>query len=48
MAVNVLLASLENDEIPNTLQAYSKIEIDYIYQELKSVMSVYEKGICGL
>lgn len=48
MAVNVLLASLENDEIPNALQAYSKIEIDYIYQELKSVMSVYEKGICGL
>lgn len=48
MAVNLLLASLENDEIPSTLQTYTKAERDYIYQELKTVMNVYENGVCGL
>lgn len=48
MSVNKLLASLENDEIPNSLLSYSKTERDYIYQELKTVMNVYENGICGL
>lgn len=48
MAVNLLLASLENDEIPHSLQIYTKTERDYIYQELKTVMNVYENGICSL
>lgn len=47
-AVNLLLANLENDEIPDSLQIYTKTELDYIYQELKAVMNVYENGICGL
>lgn len=48
MAVNLLLASLENDEITHSLQIYTKTERDYIYQELKTVMNVYENGICSL
>lgn len=48
MAVNLLLASLDNDEIPSSLQTYTKAERDYIYHELKTVMNVYENGICGL
>ncbi|HMT91785.1 hypothetical protein [uncultured Thiothrix sp.] len=48
MAVNLLLASLDNDEIPSSLQIYTKAERDYIYHELKTVMNVYENGICGL
>ena len=48
MAVNHLLASLEQHEIPSALQAHTQAERDYIYQELKSVMQVYETGACGL
>lgn len=48
MAVNHLLASLEQHEIPNALQAHTQAERDYIYQELKSVMQIYETGACGL
>lgn len=48
MAVNLLLASLDNDEIPSALQIYTKTERDYIYHELKTVMNVYENGVCGL
>ncbi len=48
MAVNKLLYTLDNDEVPELLQAYSLPERNYIYQELKTVMNVYENGICGL
>lgn len=48
MAVNQLLTRLEQHEIPTALQAHTKAERDYIYQELKSVMQVYETGTCGL
>ena len=47
MAVNQLLTRLEQHEIPTALQAHTKAERDYIYQELKSVMQVYETGTCG-
>ncbi len=48
MAVNKLLGQLEQDNIPEVLKTYSAPERDYIYQELKSVMEVYEGGVCGL
>ena len=46
--VNKLLYNIENEEIPKALQAYSKEENNYIYHELKSIMNVYEGGICGV
>ncbi|EIJ35433.1 PDC sensor domain-containing protein [Thiothrix nivea] len=46
--VNKLLYMLEKDEIPECLQTYSKGERDYVYHELKSVMDVYEGGVCSL
>lgn len=48
MAVHLLLAKLENDEIPSALKNYTKAERDYIYQELKGVMNIYENNVCGL
>ncbi|MBK8455267.1 MAG: PDC sensor domain-containing protein [Thiofilum sp.] len=48
MKVNQLLGQLERDEVPEVLKAYSAPERDYIYQELKSVMEVYEGGVCGI
>jgi hypothetical protein len=48
MAVNKLLGQLEQDNVPEVLKTYSAPERDYIYQELKSVMEVYEGGVCGL
>lgn len=48
LQVNKLLNLLEKSETPNALKNYSKAEQDYIYQELKSVMDVYEEGVCGL
>ncbi len=46
--VNKLLYALEQEEIPASLRAYTLAERDYIYRELKSVMNVYEGGVCGL
>ncbi len=46
--VNKLLYSIEKEEIPESLQGYSKEESNYIYQELKSIMDVYEGGVCGI
>ncbi len=46
--VNKLLYALENEVVPEHLQGYSKAERDYIYNELKSVMDVYEGNACDL
>lgn len=46
--VNKLLYALEKGDIPPPLSSYSPSERDYIYQELKAVMDVYEGGVCGL
>lgn len=46
--VNKLLYSLANGEVPTNLTDYSPAERDYIYNELKSVMDVYEGGVCGV
>lgn len=48
MQVNKLLYALEKDEQPERLQTYSAAERDYIYRELKSVMDVYEGGVCSI
>lgn len=46
--VNKLLYALAKGEIPAQLSPYSPAERDYIYQELKAVMDVYEGGVCGI
>ncbi|MBU0657098.1 MAG: PDC sensor domain-containing protein [Gammaproteobacteria bacterium] len=46
--VNKLLYALEKDEVPEVLAGFNHDERDYIYRELKSVMDVYEGGVCGL
>lgn len=46
--VNKLLYAIEQDEIPESLSAFSRDERNYLYRELKSVMDVYEGGVCGL
>ena len=46
--VNKLLYSLNNQQIPEQLSNYSPAERDFIYHELKSIMAVYEGGICHL
>lgn len=48
LQVNKLLYMLQNEEIPECLTDYSKAERDYVYHELKSVMDVYEGGVCGI
>lgn len=46
--VNKLLYALENGETPERVAALTQEETDYVYRELKSVMDVYEGGVCGL
>jgi hypothetical protein len=46
--VNKLLYALEKEDIPEVLTNYSEAERDYIYRELKSIMDVYEGGVCGI
>lgn len=46
--VNKLLYKIEKEEIPKRLKDYSTNERNYIYQELKSIMDVYEGQACNL
>jgi hypothetical protein len=46
--VNKLLYAIEKGETPERLHAFTPDERDYLYRELKSVMNVYEGGVCGL
>ncbi|CAA6814565.1 MAG: Unknown protein [uncultured Thiotrichaceae bacterium] len=48
MKVNKLLYAIEKGEIPEILTGNSATEREYIYNELKSVMDVYEGGVCSL
>ncbi len=48
MSVSHLLYAMEKDEIPAAVHAHNAAEREYIYHELKSVMDVYEGGICHL
>jgi hypothetical protein len=48
IAVNKLLHALKKQQVPAQLSAYSAAERSFIYHELKSVMAVYEDGICHL
>ena len=47
IAVNKLLYALERDEVPEQLAALSAPEREFIYQELKSVMDIYEDNARG-
>lgn len=46
--VNKLLYALEKGDVPERVAAFSADEREYLYQELKAVMDVYEGGVCGL
>jgi hypothetical protein len=46
--VNKTLYSVENEDVPEKLAQLSKTERDYVYQELKSVMDVYDGGVCSI
>lgn len=46
--VNKLIYAMESGDTPEVLQAYSEQERHYIYAELKSVMDVYEGGVCNI
>lgn len=48
MKVNKLLYAIEKGDIPEILADNSTTEREYIYQELKSVMDVYEGDVCSL
>ena len=43
--VNKLLYAMEQDLVPEKLNGFSEHERDFIYNELKSVMDVYETGV---
>lgn len=48
MQVNKLLYSIEKDEPIESLATLTLSERDYIYNELKSVMDVYEGEVCDI
>jgi hypothetical protein len=45
--VNKLLYALERNEVPQKLAGLSRPEQEYIYNELKSVMDIYESNTHG-
>lgn len=47
IAVNKLLYALERNEVPENLAGLSRPEREYIYNELKSVMDIYEGNASG-
>jgi hypothetical protein len=47
IAVNKLLYALERNEVPQKLAGLSRPEQEYIYNELKSVMDIYESNTHG-
>ena len=47
IAVNKLLYALEKNEVPENLAGLSRPEREYIYNELKSVMDIYEGNVSG-
>jgi hypothetical protein len=48
MKVNKVLYALEKGDTPARLEAFTPEERDYIYHELKSVMDVYDGGVCSI
>jgi hypothetical protein len=46
--VNKLLYAVENGEIPPSLHELSETERQHVYHDLKSIMDVYEGGVCGI
>lgn len=48
MKVNKLLYAMQKDDVPEQVESYNDAERDYIFRELKSVMDVYEGGVCSI
>jgi hypothetical protein len=48
ITVNKLLSTLKKQQIPQQLSIYSLAERDFIYHELKSVMTIYDGRICNV
>lgn len=46
--VNKVLQLLEKDSVPNQLLGFNANEREYIYKELRSIMDVYDGGLCGI
>lgn len=46
--VNKLLYAMEKNKVPEKLTEFSASERVFIYKELKSVMDIYEGGVCSL
>lgn len=46
--VNKFLYAIENGDIPEIVRDCTNEEREFVYSELKSVMDVYESGVCGL
>lgn len=46
--VNKTLYAVEKGEVPEALATFSSDERDYIYRELKSIMDVYDGGVCKI
>ena len=46
--VNKLLNAMANDQVPPQVTEFNEDERDYIYRELKSIMDVYDGGVCGI
>ena len=47
IAVNRLLYALERDEVPEQLAALSPLEREFVYDELRSVMDIYDSNSRG-
>ena len=48
LEVNQIISLLDSGKIPEPLNSLNKSECKYIHDELKSIMAVYEGGICSL
>jgi hypothetical protein len=46
--VNKVLYAMEKNQVPEKLTEFSAVERQFIYKELKSVMDIYEGGVCSL
>ena len=48
LEVNQIISLLDSGKVPEPLNSLSKSECKYIHDELKSIMAVYEGGICSI
>ena len=48
LEVNQIINQLDSGKSPAPLEQLKPSERDYIYNELKAVMAIYEGGVCSL